>query len=143
MNQTNSINRESITQMVSIFYNKSIEDKLLSEIFIKSVKDKDQHIKQVTDFWCSIMLNTADYKGSFKHQHEGLKVDSSKPTNDGSVNLNNQANVSKKISQEHFTRWLDLFAESANNIFVKEIANQFIKKSEVIASKMLKPMTGE
>jgi hemoglobin len=128
--------------MVTIFYEKSIRDDLLGEVFKKSVNDSKKHIEQVSAFWSTIMLGTNEYQSDhFNDKHKGLSVDKNNPTNNGTVNLKNKANVSKPISSLHFERWLLLFSESANIIFKEDIANQFISKSKLIASKLFKPIT--
>jgi len=67
------------------------------------------------DFWSSVVLSTGKYKGQPMVKHIHLP----------------------ELEREHFTHWLALFKENANELFPKEIAEVFIEKAHKIAESLI------
>lgn len=99
-----------IARLVANFYGRARQDDLLGPIFNAAVEDWDEHIAQIADFWSSIMLRTGRYSGRPLNPHLRLP-----------------------INPEHFDRWLQLFEETATEIFGAEIAYEFMIRARRIA----------
>ena len=106
-----SIDKASIQKLVTTFYGRAREDELIGPIFDRAVHDWDHHIAQITEFWAAIILKTGGYDGRPMAPH--LKL-----------NLKN----------EHFDRWIDLFEQTAHEIFPDEAAIVFIDRAHRIAN---------
>lgn len=63
------------------------------------------------NFWSSIMLSSGKYKGNPMQKHKNLS----------------------SFSEDKFEIWLELFSQTALEIFEKETAQLFIEKSQTIA----------
>lgn len=105
-----AIDEASIARLVTTFYGRAREDALIGPIFNAAVADWDHHLRQITDFWSSMMLKTGRYDGRPMRPHLVLPL---KP--------------------EHFDRWLALFEPTAREIFAPEIAEAFIIRARRIA----------
>lgn len=98
-------NREDIYKLVSSFYQKIRKQEVLGPIFNHIIKDWDEHIERLTDFWETNLLFVAKFKGNpiVVHQH----VDS---TFKGS------------ITEKHFGIWLHLWVTTTDSLFEGERA---------------------
>jgi hemoglobin len=112
------ITDESITRLVHDFYSKVRADKYLGSIFAAAIGDDDSkwepHLQRMVDFWSSIMLTSGCYHGNPFQKHKDL------PPFDISL----------------FDRWLELFAETAGELYNQENADRFIEKSRRIAESL-------
>ena len=112
------ITDESITLLVHDFYSKVRADKDLGPIFANAIGDDDTqwgpHLQRMVDFWSSIMLTSGRYHGNPFQKHKDL------PAFDISL----------------FDRWLELFAETAAELYNQENADRFIEKSSRIAESL-------
>ncbi|MBM3564108.1 MAG: group III truncated hemoglobin [Alphaproteobacteria bacterium] len=95
----------AIDACVRRFYAKGVEDSLLGPIFT-AVHDLEQHMGVVANFWSRSLLGTERYQGQPFAAH---------------INL--------PIEPEHFTRWLELFSETASEVLPKPQAEQAIAKA--------------
>ncbi|HTV34612.1 MAG TPA: group III truncated hemoglobin [Methylocella sp.] len=82
---------EAIKTCVREFYAKARQDTLLGPIFNSTVKDWDDHLRVIADFWSKVLLQTNRYNSSPFPLHRPLPVE-----------------------PEHFTRWLELFEETTS-----------------------------
>lgn len=95
------------------FYEKAIEDQYLGSYFIDELgddmtsKEWIDHIELLADFWLAKILGEDTYYGSFIGAHVKMPY----------------------INQESFVQWVNLFAISADEIYVPDIAELFKKKS--------------
>lgn len=109
------ITEESIKQLVDTFYIKVRQDTDLGSIFNQAIGDSDEewqpHLEKLYDFWSSIMLASRRYHGNPMKKHIDL------PPFDVSL----------------FNRWLELFAETAYELYTKDIAIHYQVKSQNIA----------
>lgn len=105
-----SIDRESIDRLVSTFYARAREDALIGPIFDKAVSDWDHHIARISEFWSSVILKTGQYNGRPLPPHLALGLEN-----------------------KHFDRWLDLFEQTAREIFPPEASIIFIDRARRIA----------
>src|SRR3569623_1593238 len=92
-------NRGDIRLLVESFYSKVKEDGIIGEIFNDVLVFKwDTHIPVMIDFWETVLLGTATYRGNTMLVHIDLnKVHPLKP--------------------EHFQRWKKLFFETLDEHF--------------------------
>ncbi|PHZ85529.1 group III truncated hemoglobin [Paremcibacter congregatus] len=115
MAQFDHITEDNIVQLVDRFYEEIRQDSLLGPIFQRVIGDQwDQHMPKMYAFWSSVMLKTGRYKGRPVPTH--MKIGPLEP--------------------QHFTHWLALFRHVAESLFVKDVAAQFVSKSEMIAESL-------
>lgn len=105
-----AIDVASIEALVATFYARAREDTLLGPIFAEVVHDWEHHIAQIAQFWSSVILKTGSYAGRPLPPH---------------LRLNLQG--------QHFDRWLELFEQTAREIFPVEAAIIFIDRARRIA----------
>ena len=82
-------------------------------MFNAAVEDWDGHLAKLHDFWSSVMLTTGRYKGNPMAAH-----------------------MKQPIEPGFFDRWLDLWRETAAEVFAPELAAQFALKAERIAESL-------
>lgn len=104
------INEASIAVLVRSFYGKAREDDLIGPIFVQKVADWEQHIQDITDFWCSVMLRTQNYHGRPLRPH-----------------------LTMGLEADHFDRWIALFEETADDLCPPDIAHAFKIRARRIA----------
>lgn len=104
------INDAMIEKLVATFYAKVRLDDLIGPIFEERVKDWDEHLSKLRDFWSSVALMTGRYHGRPMQAHLPLPVDRS-----------------------HFERWLGLFEETAQALCPPVAASHFIERARRIA----------
>jgi len=104
------VTEESIALLVRTFYGRTREDELLGPIFNALVAHWDHHIGKITDFWSSVLLRTSRYDGRPLRPH-----------------------LMMPIEGRHFDRWLQIFADTAREIYSPDIADFIILRSQRIA----------
>lgn len=105
-----SIDEADIERLVHRFYGRVRRDDVLGPIFEAEVADWPEHLRNLTDFWSSVVLRTARYRGRpmAPHLRLGLKPD-------------------------HFDRWLDLFEDTASTELPDRAAALFVDRARRIA----------
>lgn len=101
---------EAIAACVRQFYGKAREDALLGPVFNAKVDDWDVHIRVVANFWSKALLGSNRYNGSPFVAHMNLPVE-----------------------VEHFSRWLDLFEETAKATLPPDLAAKALAKAHHMA----------
>ena len=102
---------EDIKLLVDTFYNKVREDNLIGPIFNERIQNRwPEHLSKMYTFWQTVLLGEHTYYGSPFPPHAQLPVD-----------------------QIHFKRWLALFAETLNELFSGEVANEAIWRANKMA----------
>ena len=104
------ITEEEISTLVDRFYAKVRRDPEIGPIFNEKVEDWPAHLALLKNFWSTVMLTTRRYKGDPMMTHLQLPLEAS-----------------------HFSRWLELFAETAKEVMAPQHAAIIIAKSERIA----------
>ncbi|MCC6815565.1 MAG: group III truncated hemoglobin [Saprospiraceae bacterium] len=93
---------EDIKLLVDTFYNSVRNDALLSDIFNNVIEERwPQHLEKMVRFWQTVLLDEHSYYGSPFLPHAKLPVD-----------------------LEHFQRWIKLFNETVDSLFIGEKANK-------------------
>jgi hemoglobin len=85
---------EEVIELVHTFYAKVHEDPELAPIFNAHVRDWDQHLAKMVDFWSSTLRGTARYRGTPMPKHAQLP----------------------SLNPELFKRWLRLFHETTRTL---------------------------
>ncbi len=107
--------RAEIQLMVDTFYTRVRQDELLGSIFDNVIKDRwPEHITKMYGFWETVLFGGSTYKGSPFPKHARLPV-----------------------SKEHFDRWLSLFNQTLNDLFIGEKAEEAKWRGEKMARMFL------
>jgi hemoglobin len=104
------IDEAMIERLVRAFYARIREDALLGPVFNSRISDWEPHLLRMCDFWSSVMLSSGVYHGQPMRMHVTLPVDAT-----------------------HFDRWLQLFEETARELFEPRIAALFVERAKRIA----------
>lgn len=106
------IDDASLAALIVEFYALARLDPLLGPVFNDMVGDSDEawadHLRRVHDFWSSVTLGTGRYGGRPMQVHAGI------PRLDGA----------------HFDRWLALFQETTERLFVPPAASFLMEKAQ-------------
>lgn len=109
-----NITEPMIRQLVDAFYVKVRADAVLGPVFDAKIDDWDAHLAKLSDFWSSIVLLSGRYKGRPMPVHAAIP----------------------EISDEHFARWLKLFAETAMAVCPPQAAHLFNDRAMRIAESL-------
>ena len=97
---------------MTLFYEKALNDKILAPFFVDELGDNledeewVEHIELLADFWLAKLLGEDTYYGNFVGAHVKMP----------------------HIKQDSFTRWLELFSETSDEVYVPEVSTIFKKK---------------
>ena len=104
-----------IADLVHAFYAKARLDPELGPIFNRVIGEGwDQHLAKLCDFWSSVLLATGRFKGSPMQAHVRIP----------------------DLDRHHFTRWLALFSETAQDVCPAPAAELFAVKAAMIAESL-------
>lgn len=107
------ITEEGIKSLVHGFYGKIRKDPALAPVFNKAIADHEwpAHLQTMCNFWSSVVLHTGRYGGNPLMKHMQLP----------------------RFEPELFDRWLELFSETAREVFTEPAAMPFETASRNIA----------
>ena len=90
------IDRPALSNLVRAFYKEVRKDPLLAPIFASKITPRHwpAHEERIVDFWSSIFLKTGGFRGNPMQKHAGLTG----------------------VTPQHFTRWLTLFKQTADDV---------------------------
>ena len=110
--------RDDLHLVMSEFYLKLLADSKISFIFIKVAKiDLASHLLELVDFWEQILFNTGNYKKNVLQIHTDL-------------------NQKIKLSEEHFTIWLNYFNLTIDENFAGQNSENMKTRALSIATVM-------
>ncbi len=98
--------------MVTLFYHNALIDKQLGHFFVLELGDDitseewTEHIDLLVSFWASIFLDEARYKGDPYGPHFSIVG----------------------LEKEDFKRWVELFSEICDEVYVPNISKLFKNK---------------
>jgi len=93
---------EDIKLMVDSFYAKVREDDMLSFIFNNRIRDRwPEHLEKMYRFWQTVLLDDHTYFGAPFPPHASLD-----------------------INYRHYERWVELFSETIDQLFIGERAQE-------------------
>jgi hemoglobin len=107
------IDEPMIERLVQTFYGRARLDPLIGPIFENKVRDWEAHIRRMCDFWSSIALMSGRYHGQPMVAHLPLPIDT-----------------------PHFDRWLEIFAETAQDVCPPAAAAHFLERAHRIAESL-------
>jgi hemoglobin len=108
------VDEPMIERLVHAFYAKVRQDPDIGPIFNREIDDWDEHLARLCDFWSSVLLMSGRFKGQPMTVHTQLA----------------------DIEPAHFTRWLQLFHETAGEVCPPEAAALFRAKSDQIGESL-------
>jgi hemoglobin len=109
------VDEPMIRGLVHAFYARVRRDPVIGPIFDDAIGDGwDAHLAKLCDFWSSVLLMTGRFKGQPMAVHARLP----------------------DIGPAHFTRWLDLFADTAADVCPPPAAALFREKAQMIAQSL-------
>ena len=116
---TDISSREDIYFIITAFYKKLINDKMMLPFFEEMVRENEleDHINVITDFWQDNLLNTNSYKNNVLQKH---------------LNFNKKVIFEKK----HFQKWLHYFTITISDSFEGQISQNMIDRANSIAMVM-------
>lgn len=113
MTKFQHVDESGIAVLVDRFYGKVRRDSLIGPLFDAAVEDWDAHLATLRDFWSSVMLTSRRYKGNPMAAH-----------------------LKQPIRPEFFDRWLELWHETAREVFAPDPAAAFSARAERIAESL-------
>jgi hemoglobin len=109
-----------IETLVRSFYTRIQTHETLGPIFEHEIAgDWEPHLQKMCHFWSSAVLKSGKYDGRPMIVHKRLADKSDAP-----------------LEAEHFDEWLDLFTETASDLFSADIAEHFTEKAARIADSL-------
>ncbi len=99
------------------FYIKTLEDQEIGPFFIHELgdditsEDWIEHIELLADFWLAMLLNEGPYWGNPSGAHFGIP----------------------HLKRKSFMRWIELFSETADEVYVPDLSTQFKEKGIFLA----------
>lgn len=112
----NIVTEATIRALVDGFYTRVRRDPALGPIFTDAIAEDawPVHLEKMYAFWSTVMLTSGRYKGNPVSAHRTI------------------ANIAPPL----FDIWLDLFEETAAELFVPEIADRFADTARRIAESL-------
>jgi hemoglobin len=110
------VTEEQITRLVDHFYSKVRRDPILAEVFEAAIAADEwpEHLATMQRFWSSVMLTSGRYSGNPVAVHRAVRG----------------------LERSMFPRWLELFEQSARELFTTETAVLFASKAQRIADSL-------
>jgi hemoglobin len=104
------ITEQEIAMLVDRFYAKVRLDPEIGPVFLNKVQNWDAHLALLKEFWSTVLLSNGLYRGNPLLAHLPLKIE-----------------------EPHFTRWLQLFSETAYEVLPPAYAARVTQKANLIA----------
>lgn len=110
------VTETTIKLLVDAFYTRVRCDPVLGPIFSRAIAHDawPAHLEKMYAFWSSVMLTSGRYKGDPVSTHRRVVG----------------------VEPPMFGNWLDLFEVTSAELFVPEIADQFVHKARRIAESL-------
>lgn len=108
-----TLTEAEIEALVRRFYGKARLDPALGPVFEAAVEDWEDHFARLTAFWSSVLLATRRYQG--------------RPM---------QAHARHPIRPEMFDRWLEIWGETADELFAPDIAERLRARAAMIGKSL-------
>jgi hemoglobin len=110
------VTEEMIHAVVHAFYARVLDDPALSPIFNRVIHGEawPVHLAKMCDFWSSVMLASGRYRGAPMPAHIRIGA----------------------LGPAHFTRWLELFRRTVDELCPPDAAQAFVSRAEMIAQSL-------
>jgi hemoglobin len=109
------IDEAGLSKVVHAFYGKVRDDAALGPVFNDAISDWPHHLGKMVEFWSSVMLGRARYKGNPMMMH-----------------LKHKARITPAL----FDRWLALWAETTDDLMPPEAAAALQAKANRISESL-------
>lgn len=111
-------NRADIELFVNRFYEKAFVDDLIGFIFVDVVKlNLEIHAPKIADFWETILFDVQKYNGNAMDKHFDI-------------------NKIEPLKKEYFDRWILIFKQTIDELFVGDLAEKAKTRAFSIAKLM-------
>lgn len=104
---------DDLTRVVHAFYERVRGDAQLGPVFAGAVADWPEHLATLSAFWSSVMLQRGTYKGNPMRVHRLLGPE--------------------LVTPARFSRWLELWRETTNDLLTPEAAARLQEKASRMA----------
>lgn len=116
--------RTDVNDLVIAFYREIMFDDLLQPVFEEVAEvDWPEHILNLIDYWCWILLGTKGFRGSVTRTHRHL-------------------HGLQPIESEHCDRWFSLWRETIEHRFSGPLADKAVAHAETLMAGMAKHVFG-
>jgi hemoglobin len=115
---TTPITEAEISTLVDTFYDRVRLDPEIGPIFNAAVESWPAHLALLKDFWSTVLLTSGRYKGNPLLAHFPLSIE-----------------------PRHFTRWLNLFTQTATEVLTPTHAALITQKAHAIAANLQRVLT--
>lgn len=111
-----AVTEGAIGQLIDRFYAKARCDAVLAEVFDAAIASDEwpEHLATMRSFWSSVMLTSGRYSGNPVAVHRAVRG----------------------LERSMFPRWLQLFEQTAHELFSPETAALFVGKAHRIAASL-------
>jgi len=111
-----AVTEDSIVRLVNRFYSKVRRDSVLAHVFDRAIAAHEwpEHLATMQRFWSSVMLTSGRYSGNPVAVHRAIGG----------------------LKRSMFPRWLELFEQTARELFTPETAGLFVSKAQSIATSL-------
>lgn len=117
--------RDDIIALLRAFYGRAYSDELIGFIFTEVTRmDLDLHLPVMADFWETVLFRAGLYKRNALQAH---------------VNIH----MMSPLSGEQFGRWLDLWCDTVDSLFVGDSAELAKQQASRVAWSMTRRLNGE
>jgi hemoglobin len=113
MTRFTDVSETTIGVLVDRFYDKVRRDPTIGPVFNAAIDDWDEHLAKLKAFWSSVMLTSGRYKGNPMAAH-----------------------IRQPIEPPFFGRWLELWRDTADELFIPAVAERFAEKTERIGESL-------
>ncbi|NRB49960.1 MAG: group III truncated hemoglobin [Saprospiraceae bacterium] len=108
--------RADIRKLVISFYERLLKEEDFKHIFLEVMEvDMLAHLDKLIDFWDSTLFQAGVYKGDTVEAH---------------LEVHHQ----HRLNASHFSKWLEIFNETVNDLFAGNIATQAKQKASTLAT---------
>lgn len=122
--RTDLATRAEVEELVRTFYRAAATDELLGPVFEAAHVHWPGHIETVTAFWMDQLFGSHGYTGQPLRAHEPV-------------------NRIIPFRPEHFARWLALFTETVDELFVGPVADLATTRAAKMARALERLLRGE
>ena len=119
-----SFTPEAITDLVHSFYGRVQADEFLGPVFAKRIESWPPHLARMVLFWRSVLGGEALFipqaRGGPPVLHRAID----------------------ELSMTHFTRWLELFEQTAREVFPEDVADVVLLRAQRIGMALSSHLDG-
>jgi hemoglobin len=110
--------RKDIETLMNAFYSKALTDDVIGYFFTEVVPlNMEVHMPLIVDFWETVLLGKAAYKGNVMQVHQHIHHLSA-------------------FKEAHFARWVYLFHQTVDELYAGDHAELAKQRAESIATLM-------